>query len=109
MTNFSLVLYSRKGCCLCEGLEEKLKSLTLHDFDPPLDLNVVDIDNIDTPLNIKNLYDNEVPVLELCLGLNDSRNCIVLPRVAPRLKEEGLSRWLKAQFKNAFHRIGKHL
>ena len=35
----TLMLYSRHGCCLCEGLEERLSQIL-----PPGALQVVDVD-----------------------------------------------------------------
>ena len=61
-----LVLITRQGCCLCEGLEEKLRALAL-----PLELRDVDRD----PL-LQARYGQEVPVLLL-----SGRE---LPRVSPR-------------------------
>jgi hypothetical protein len=78
----SLVLYSRVGCCLCEGLEERLRAL-----DPPPPLEVVDVDP-DPALKAR--YGLEVPVLALRLegGFRE------LPRVPPRLAGDALRRWL---------------
>ena len=41
MKSLILTLYSRTGCCLCEGLEQNLKSISLKDLTPPLELHVV--------------------------------------------------------------------
>ena len=83
-----LRLYSRQGCCLCAGLEERLRELDLGSLQ--LGLVIVDIDHPDTPSECKARYDLEVPVL----ALNDKE----LPRVSPRLSGDGLLKWL-----------GKHL
>ena len=82
-----LTLYSRKGCCLCEGLEQRLQSLDLMAVQPPLILEVVDIDAPEVDPGLKARYDLEVPVL----ALNGSE----LPRVSPRLMGEGLLNWLQ--------------
>lgn len=74
-----LVLITRQGCCLCEGLEEKLRALAL-----PLELRDVDRD----PL-LQARYGQEVPVLLL-----SGRE---LPRVSPRLGLDALRRWLQQQ------------
>ena len=70
MTNISLLLYGRNGCCLCEGLENHLRDLKLCELLPPLELKVIDIDHPDTPDSLRKLYQNEVPVLVLllCIG-----------------------------------------
>ena len=61
----SLVLYGRRGCCLCEGLEERLRQLDLVALD--LELQVIDID---AAAVISDLDDWEkiVEEFELCGG-----------------------------------------
>ena len=81
------MLYSRAGCCLCEGLEQRLRDLNLeHDIDP-LTLVVVDIDSPDCAASLRARFDLEVPVLVL----GDTE----LPRVSPRLSGDGLRNWLQ--------------
>lgn len=79
---FQLRLYSRQGCCLCEGLQERLEAL-----DPAPALEVVDVDG-DPRLQAR--YGLEVPVLAL---RRDGR-LLDLPRVPPRLSGTGLQAWL---------------
>ena len=79
-----LILYSRHGCCLCAGLEERLRALDLQRLD--LRLAVVDIDGPSVPAALKARYDMEVPVLAI-------EGC-ELPRVSPRLGGEALEKWL---------------
>ena len=80
-----LTLYSRTGCCLCEGLESRLKNIDLVGLS--ITLKVIDIDAAGTPQELKARYDLEVPVL----ALDGSE----LPRVSPRLTGEGLLNWLQ--------------
>lgn len=80
-----LVLYSRQGCCLCEGLESRLSDLELSKLQ--LELQVIDIDAPETSPDTRARFDHEVPVLAV-----GSR---VLPRVSPRLQGEGLFDWLQ--------------
>jgi len=80
-----LTLYSRTGCCLCEGLESRLQDLDLVGLS--ITLKVIDIDAKGTPQELKARYDLEVPVL----ALDGSE----LPRVSPRLTGEGLLNWLQ--------------
>ena len=82
-----LFLYSRTGCCLCEGLEQRLRDLNLEQGLPPLKLVVVDIDSSDCAAPLRARYDLEVPVLVL----EDTE----LPRVSPRLTGDGLRHWLQ--------------
>ena len=42
-----LTLYSRAGCCLCEGLESRLRDLDLLGLS--IELAVIDIDASGTP------------------------------------------------------------
>ena len=80
-----LVLYSRRGCCLCEGLQERLEALQ-----PPPLLQVVDVDG---DPQLQGRYGLEVPVLALRQG-GLTRE---LPRVPPRLGGERLAVWLQRQ------------
>ena len=82
-----LTLFSRQGCCLCEGLEQRLQELDLHCLRPPLVLDVIDIDAEGIEPELRSRYDLEVPVL----ALQDQP----LPRVSPRLSGEGLFVWLQ--------------
>ena len=93
MDVFNLFLFSRKGCCLCKGLEERLRCLDLQKISPPLALKVIDVDEKTTPASVRKHYDLEVPVL--VLGRNSQENLVTLPRVSPRLKGEGLFNWLQ--------------
>ena len=80
-----LTLYSHAGCCLCEGLETRLRALDLVGMS--ITLTVIDIDAPGMPQDLKARYDLEVPVLALDGG--------ELPRVSPRLTGEGLLNWLQ--------------
>ena len=82
-----LTLFSRQGCCLCEGLEQRLRALELIKLQPPLDLLVVDIDAPGVEPALRARFDLEVPVL-LLKGR-------ILPRVSPRLSGQGLFTWLQ--------------
>jgi hypothetical protein len=82
-----LVLYTRQGCCLCEGLEEKLLALDL-----PRPLRVIDVD---TDPVLQGRYGFQVPVLALAAsGDSPLRE---LPRVSPRLAGAQLRAWLIRQ------------
>ena len=83
-----LFLYTRQGCCLCEGLEQRLRELL-----PPLDLRVVDVDR--DPL-LQARFDQSVPVLAQTAPLNgpDGPRIQLLPPVPPRLRGERLKAWL---------------
>ena len=85
-----LVLFSRQGCCLCEGLEQRLRDLDLHALG--LVLMVVDIDSPTVEARLRARYDLEVPVLQL-----DGRE---LARVSPRLSGDGLFNWSQRALSN---------
>ena len=88
-----LILYTRKGCCLCQTLEKKLSNICLENLNPSVVLSIVDIDSKEVSLGIQMKYTNEVPVMVL-----DSTRLlkkIELPRVSPRLKEDMLLSWMQ--------------
>ena len=78
-----LVLITREGCCLCQGLEEKLSGLALP-------FQRLDVDH-DPALLAR--FDLEVPVLLLREGSEER----LLPRVSPRLSAAQLRGWLEQQ------------
>jgi hypothetical protein len=103
-----LRLYTRVGCCLCEGLEERLRAL-----DPPPPLEPVDVDG-DSALQAR--YGLRVPVLARAVGFIAAGELpaggapagaapagappapvwVDLPPVPPRLGGERLQAWLAA-------------
>jgi len=93
MNSEVLILYSRKGCCLCEALETRLLNISLRNLSPSIELSVVDIDNEKVSTYIQGKYTNEVPVIVLESNILSRR--IELPRVPPRLKEELLLFWIQ--------------
>ena len=88
-----LVLYSRKGCCLCQTLEKKLSKICLENLKPAILLSIIDIDSEKVSLDIQMKYTNEVPVI--VLHSTKLLKKIELPRVSPRLKEDMLLSWLQ--------------
>ena len=101
MNSEVLVLYSRKGCCLCQTLEKKLSKVCLENLNPSIVLSIVDIDSKKVSLDIQMKYTNDVPVIVL-----DSTRLlkkIELPRVSPRLKEEILLSWIQKKL-NIFYK-----
>ncbi len=93
MKEISLILYSRKGCCLCEGLEIRLRSLSLNDLNPPVDLRVIDIDSDQVSEIQRARYDINVPVMALLL--RKSNRTMELERVSPRIKGKELFKSLQ--------------
>ena len=93
MSKNKLILFTREGCCLCKGLEERLKEIPLEQINPPLELAVLDIDSDEVSAEQAESYSLEVPVL--FLELQEPLSKYELPRVSPRLSEQGLLNWLK--------------
>ena len=96
-----LILYSRVGCCLCKGLENRLRSLSLECLDPPLSLCVMDIDSTQVSEVERARYELSVPVL--CIAKEKFQQSIELPRVSPRLNNEGLFKWLQKALNMSLH------
>ena len=93
MNSEVLILYSRKGCCLCETLEKKLSNISLNNLKPSLVLSIVDIDCKNVPSDIQMKYTNQVPVIVLDSTILLKK--IELPRVSPRLNEDMLLSWIQ--------------
>ena len=100
MNSEILILYSRKGCCLCEELEKKLSGITLANLHPPLVLSIVNIDSKEVSIDILGKYTNEVPML--VLDSNRLLKKIDFPRVPPRLKDDLLFSWIQKKLNNIF-------
>ena len=93
MNSEVLILYTRKGCCLCQTLEKKFSSIVLENLSPSVLLSIVDIDSKKVSLDIKMKYTNEVPVMVIDSFILSKK--IELPRVSPRLKEDMLLSWIQ--------------
>ena len=102
MNSEVLILYTRKGCCLCQTLEKKLSNISVEKLNPSIVLLIVDIDSKKVPLDIQMKYTNEVPVLVLDSSILSKR--IELPRVSPRLKQNMLLSWIQKNL-NIFYKI----
>ena len=100
MNSEVLILYSRKGCCLCQTLEKKLSKICLENLKPSIVLSIVDIDSKKVSLDIQMKYTNEVPVIVLDSNLLLKK--IELPRVSPRLKEDMLFYWIQKNLNNLY-------
>ena len=87
----SLLLFTRQGCCLCEGLEERLRDLGLAAEGTAPRLTLIDVD--EDP-ELQSRYGLEVPVLAVRSAEAAWRE---LPRVPPRLSGERLAQWLERQ------------
>ncbi|MGF1523092.1 MAG: glutaredoxin family protein [Leptolyngbyaceae cyanobacterium] len=73
-----LVLYSKPGCHLCEGLQEKLEALAHLDF-------TLEIRDITTQPEWFAAYQYQIPVLCRAITIADgSVEETILPRLSPR-------------------------
>ena len=103
MNSEVLILYSRKGCCLCQALEKKLSNICLENLKPSIILSIIDIDSEKVSSDIQMKYTNEVPVIVL-----DSTRLlkkIELPRVSPRLKEDMLLSWIQKNLNILYKKV----
>lgn len=78
-----LILYSKPGCHLCEGLQEKLEQVQSINFD-------LEVRDITTREDWFNAYQYEVPVL--CQNLPQGEK--FLPRPSPRTSVAQLEKLL---------------
>lgn len=79
-----LILYSKPGCHLCEGLQEKLQQIQ----NPNLDLEIRDITTREDWLQA---YQYEVPVLCRAVGNQEE----LLNRPSPRATVQQLAQMLQ--------------
>ncbi|BBN04065.1 hypothetical protein MPTK1_3g01590 [Marchantia polymorpha subsp. ruderalis] len=79
-----LIMYSKPGCCLCDGLKEKLTTL------PNIQLEVR---NILTKPEWENAYQYEIPVLA---HVKDDGSEETIPRLSPRLSADQMRKKLEA-------------
>ena len=92
-----LLIFVRKGCCICDALKNNLKKINLENVYPDLKIQEIDIDRYDLYKDEYKKYDNEVPVIALKNLSSNQLN--ELPRVSPRVKEIQLESWLKKNIK----------
>ncbi len=81
-----LILYSKQGCCLCEGLLAKLQQVKGITFD-------LEVRDITENSEWFDRYQYEVPVLSL---VNAQQQEQELPRLSPRSPIEKLEKLLKS-------------
>ncbi|NCO76036.1 MAG: glutaredoxin family protein [Cyanobacteria bacterium] len=79
-----IILYSKLGCHLCEGLEEKLKAITDMDLD-------IEIRDISTNNQWWEMYQYEIPVLFLSTTEGEK----LIPRPSPRISVVQLTKILR--------------
>ncbi|AUS99463.1 thioredoxin family protein [Nostoc sp. CENA543] len=80
-----LILYSKPGCHLCEGLQEKLEQIQNLTFE-------LEIRDITTREDWFNAYQYEIPVLHLIQS--EEEKAQALPRPSPRASVQQLEQML---------------
>ncbi|KAM1664500.1 hypothetical protein COP1_043884 [Malus domestica] len=93
----ALILYSKPGCCLCDGLKEKLQAAFL--LSGPDSLHDVDLQVRDITSNPEweRAYQFEIPVLARVLSDGTEET---LPRLSPRLGVELVQKKISAALKH---------
>ncbi|MGH8002662.1 MAG: glutaredoxin family protein [Brasilonema sp.] len=90
-----IILYSKPGCHLCEGLQEKLEQIQNLKFE-------LEIRDITTREDWFQAYQYEIPVLFFtnCRGTEDTEEQkeLLLPRPSPRATVQQLESFLQKYF-----------
>ena len=82
----NLILYSKPGCHLCEGLQEKLEQIQELDFE-------LEVRDITTNKDWFAAYQYEIPVL--CRYSATEEKEEILPRLSPRASVEKVQQILE--------------
>jgi len=93
-----LIIFIRKGCCICDSLKNNLRKINIKNIQPDLNLQEIDIDRFDLYNDQFKKYDHTVPVI--AIQKIASNEIIELPRVSPRLKDSQLELWLRKNIDN---------
>ncbi|MDZ8023978.1 MAG: glutaredoxin family protein [Nostoc sp. SerVER01] len=88
-----LILYSKPGCHLCEGLQEKLEQIQNVSFE-------LEIRDITTREDWFGAYEYEVPVLFLSNRRGTEGAEEALPRPSPRASVQQLEKMLRKYLAN---------
>ena len=83
-----LILYSKPGCHLCEGLQEKLEQIEGLDFE-------LEIRDITTQPDWFQAYQYQIPVLCRVISTADKTIEEPLPRLSPRANVGQVERMLQ--------------
>lgn len=88
-----LVLYSKKECCLCDALKDKLHTAFMIGSDHSLTDFELEVRDISTNPQWEKAYQYEIPVLARILADGSEET---LPRMSPRLTAEQVQQKLAA-------------
>lgn len=89
-----LILYSKPGCHLCEGLQEKLQQIQTPSFD-------LEVRDITTRQDWFQAYQYEIPVLMIDPSDATSQALIAIPRPSPRTSVAQLAKLLQRYLSEA--------
>lgn len=89
-----LILYSKPGCHLCEGLQEKLQQIQTLSFD-------LEVRDITTRQDWFQAYQYEIPVLMIDPSETTSQALIAIPRPSPRASVTQLTKLLQRYLSEA--------
>jgi glutaredoxin len=89
-----LILYSKPGCHLCEGLQEKLQQIQTPSFD-------LEVRDITTRQDWFQAYQYEIPVLMIDPSGATSQALIAIPRPSPRASVAQLAKLLQRYLSEA--------
>ncbi|XP_050365878.1 uncharacterized protein LOC126784459 [Argentina anserina] len=92
----ALILYSKPGCCLCDGLKEKLQAAFLLSGPDSIHDVHLQIRDITSNPEWENAYQYEIPVLARVLSDGTEET---LPRLSPRLGVEMVQKRIAAALK----------
>ncbi|KAH0777776.1 hypothetical protein KY290_009187 [Solanum tuberosum] len=92
-TSRKLILYSKPGCCLCDGLKEKLNAAFSLSSPPSLHDVQLQVRDITSNPDWEKAYQYEIPVLA---RVRPDGTEEVLPRLSPRLGVEAIHKKIAA-------------
>ena len=83
-----VILYSKPGCHLCEGLQEKMEQIQ----SPPFDLEIRDITSRQDWFQA---YQYEIPVMFIQTEAEQDTPLIPIPRPSPRASVQQIAQMLQ--------------
>ena len=88
-------MLSKVGCCICDGLKDRLDKLNFDEFFPSISYEIVYLNESDFELDYYSKYKYEIPVLFL---IDDNTKFKKeLARISPRMKDINLFKFIQKQ------------
>eukprot|EP00271_Cylindrocystis_brebissonii_P019098 TRINITY_DN5664_c0_g1_i1.p1 TRINITY_DN5664_c0_g1~~TRINITY_DN5664_c0_g1_i1.p1 ORF type:complete len:331 (-),score=20.69 TRINITY_DN5664_c0_g1_i1:409-1401(-) len=82
VANPVIIVYSKPGCCLCDGVKEKLEELRTQADTGTLKGMEIEVRDITTRGEWESAYQYEIPVVAIAHGAGEEK---ILPRISPRV------------------------